>query len=153
MYRITETHLPKKQKTNEKTEDDTFIAFESEITKEIESQIEKMAQNNLRIETFPGYRIQIYSGASRKEASNLVDLLAQVPDITDPVYLHYEQPYFKVKIGDYTSRIKAHEVYTGIKETYPYAIVIRDAVSFNIADYLYPGAASKPETTHQAPTD
>lgn len=57
-----------------------------------------------------GYRIQIYSGTSLSKANKIKALFM----ITYPAiesYLIYQQPSFKVRVGDYHNRLEANKFY------------------------------------------
>ena len=50
--------------------------------------------------TMPGYRIQIYFGSDRTKANEIkTDFLHVFPNIS--TYLVYQQPNFKIRVGDY----------------------------------------------------
>jgi len=56
--------------------------------------------------SMPGYRIQIYFGSERTKAQELrASFLQTYPDI--PAYLIYQQPNFKVRVGDFRTRLEA----------------------------------------------
>ena len=119
------------------------LAFEASVTEDIDVLVAQMAKTNLRVESFPGYRIQVYSAGNRNDAEEVIKYLEEELEVTEPIYLDYEQPNFKVKIGDYTNRVKAHEIHSTLKEEYPYSIVIRDEIAFDMEEYLNPTEKKK----------
>ncbi len=121
------------------------LAFDASVTKDIDALVAQMARTNLRVESFPGYRIQVYSAGDRNEAEKVIKYLEEKLEIKVPIYLNYEQPNFKVKIGDYTNRVKAYEMHFLLKEEYPDSIIIRDKVAFDVATYLNPLKDKKDE--------
>ncbi len=80
---------------------------------------------NERNKTLPGYRIQVASlsgNDSKRRAFALKDKIKEnFSEI--PVYVVYEEPNFKVKVGDFTSRLEAYELLSRIKSSYPGTIV------------------------------
>lgn len=55
-----------------------------------------------------GFRVQIFSGPSRSEAVNVQNtFLRQYSDIG--AYLNYEEPNYRVKVGDFRTRAQANE--------------------------------------------
>ncbi len=102
------------------------------VNDSIQATVQQIALANTIIESFPGYRIQVYSASSRENALEIIKYLEEELKIKDPIYLHYEQPNFKVKIGDYTNRIRAYEVHATLKTEYPYSIIIRDDIKLYI---------------------
>lgn len=70
-----------------------------------------------------GYRIQIYIGRSREEAIELRNkFLETYPDINAD--LVFENPYVKVRIGEYRNRIEAQKMYFELKKEYESVIVV-----------------------------
>ena len=72
----------------------------------------------------------ILPAGSAMEALENFQLL--YPD--EKVYLVFEEPYFKVKVGNFTSRIEASLYLKSIKADYPYAFVIKDVL--DMEEYL-----------------
>lgn len=55
-----------------------------------------------------GFRVQIFSGSSRSEAVNVQNaFLRQYSDMG--AYLNYEEPNYRVKVGDFRTRAEANE--------------------------------------------
>ncbi|MBI9033140.1 MAG: SPOR domain-containing protein [Bacteroidales bacterium] len=79
-----------------------------------------------------GFRIQIYfeSGNNSKTQSIEIreEFLKEFPDIR--AYITFKEPYYRVRIGDYRTRLQADGVLKGIKRTYPNAFVIKDQINF-----------------------
>lgn len=78
--------------------------------------------------TFPGFRIQINFGQNRDEANKTVsDFAAKYPGI--PTYLSYQQPYFKVNVGDFRTKLEAVKNLNIIRKDYPGAFVVKDKIN------------------------
>ncbi len=60
-----------------------------------------------------GWRVQAYAG-DRIEANQLRNALREM-DPNLPIYYIYENPYFKVRVGDYRTRFEALEMYYRLK--------------------------------------
>lgn len=57
-----------------------------------------------------GYRIEIYQGSDREEAQEAFELFKETfPDIAANVV--FENPYVKVKVGTYRSKLEAQKLY------------------------------------------
>jgi hypothetical protein len=79
--------------------------------------------------TFPGFRVQVYNGNDRTFAQKMkTDILQSHPDL--PVYLIYETPYFKVRLGDYRDRIEAQKVLHNMKQVYTGVLLVPDKINF-----------------------
>ena len=78
--------------------------------------------------TFPGYRIQVHFGSDRTGANTAkTDFTTKYPGYSS--YLTYQQPYFKVCIGDFRSKLEAVSALNKIKKDYPGAFVVRDKIN------------------------
>jgi hypothetical protein len=79
--------------------------------------------------TVPGYRVQIYNGNDRALAQKIkTDILQAHPDL--PVYLIYETPYFKVRLGDYRDKIEAQKMLHDMKLLYTGVLLVPDKINF-----------------------
>ena len=64
-----------------------------------------------------GYRIQIFSGSSRKDAYNLqARFQSEYPGIR--TYISYTTPDFKVHVGDFRTRLEAEKQVQDMKYRY-----------------------------------
>jgi len=64
-----------------------------------------------------GYRVQIYSGANRREAFNVqARFQTEYPGVR--TYISYRTPDFKVHIGDYRTRLEAEKQVQDMKYRY-----------------------------------
>ena len=89
--------------------------------------IKRQTQENLEKQSMPGYRIQIYFGGNRQKASEIkLDFANQFPDIS--TYLTYQQPNYKVRVGDYKSRFDAMKTLKLLEGKYPTTFVVPDDV-------------------------
>jgi hypothetical protein len=86
-------------------------------------------------ETYPGiegWRIEIFFEAgnySKKMAMEAKsDFVQKHPEI--PSYLIFQQPYYKVRVGDFRSKMKAEELLRSIESDYPQAFVVVDEINF-----------------------
>ena len=81
-----------------------------------------------------GYRIQIFEESGNKSSTRAREVMAEFstkyPDI--PVYLTWQAPNFKVRVGDFETRMKAEGFLNKIKRTYPIAWVIKDKIKFPV---------------------
>ena len=94
----------------------------------LDSLIDKnIAKNNIN-RTITGYRIQLFSGNERNNANNTkTKFLRLFPEQT--AYLSYQQPYFKIRVGDFRSRFEAKLFYNKIKDEFSESIIIQDKIN------------------------
>jgi hypothetical protein len=84
------------------------------------------AMNEVR-QSMPGYRIQIYFGTDRSKASEIkAEFKKDHADIE--TYLVYHQPNFKVRVGDFKTRLEAVKAIQLISIYYPGAFIVKDEV-------------------------
>ncbi|MHC1708526.1 MAG: SPOR domain-containing protein [Bacteroidales bacterium] len=88
--------------------------------------------NNRQKGTMDGFRIQIFfdSGSdSKKRAMDArTEFLAKFPEIT--AYLTFQEPFYKVRVGDFRLRIEADGGLERIKGDYPSAFTVKDKIYF-----------------------
>jgi hypothetical protein len=78
-----------------------------------------------------GYRVQIYFGTDRNKAQEVrSEFLSNNPNT--PAYLIYHQPYFKVRIGDFYSRLDAIGFLNKIAVDYTTSFVVSDDVKLPV---------------------
>lgn len=91
--------------------------------------VEKHIEFNERVKTMPGYRIQIasFSGAnSRTSAFAMKErFIESFPEVE--VYLVFDEPNFKVKVGDFTTKLEAFAFLQKIKLQFP-GVIIKDNI-------------------------
>jgi len=99
------------------------------ITKDarVDELIKKQREINLQKQTIPGYRIQIYFGVSRQRASELkAEFSGKHPEMNS--YLSYQQPNFKVRVGDFRTRLEAQKFLKDIQGLYATSFIVLDDI-------------------------
>jgi hypothetical protein len=75
-----------------------------------------------------GYRIQIFSGSDRKQAYNVQSKFQnKFPDTH--TYLSYRDPNFKVKVGDFRSRIEAEKMVEEMKPAFGGLFILSEKIN------------------------
>jgi hypothetical protein len=88
---------------------------------------------NKKFPVIPGYRIQIY-----KESGNTaLDKALAIRDKFEkkynlPAYITFNEPYYRVRVGDFRTRLEAIRFLEKIKRTYPLAWDIKDDIQIPI---------------------
>jgi len=78
--------------------------------------------------TFPGYRIQINFGQDRNQANKVRnDFSGKYPGI--PTYMAYQQPYFKVNVGDFRTKLEATKNLNMVRKSYPGSFIVKDKIN------------------------
>ena len=80
----------------------------------------------------PGYRIQIFMESGNEAlntAEEIKEAFAEKYDNT-PAYLIFAAPYYRVRVGDFRTRLQAEKFLQKINRNYPNAWVIKDDINF-----------------------
>ncbi len=97
------------------------------VNKKLDAILDTIAMRNKSVKFTNGFRIQIYVGNDRKSADDAkIYTYQKYPEIFP--YLSYQQPIYKVKIGDFLNRMDAERYYSDIKDLYPSAMILPDKV-------------------------
>lgn len=96
----------------------------------INTLISKQAELFVIDSTSEGFRVQIFMeiGNNAVEHANSVknDFEEAYPDI--PIYLSYDQPYYRLRVGDFRNRVEAEKCLRLIKPNYTEAFVTADLI-------------------------
>ena len=80
----------------------------------------------------PGYRIHLYMDSGNRARLNTqreqADFEEEYPDITS--YIIYEEPYFKLRAGDFRTRLDARRFLEKIRRDYSSAYIVVDLINF-----------------------
>jgi hypothetical protein len=105
---------------------ETINVIERGDSKVIVGQNLKVAPKNIK-----GYRVVIFmknSQTARGEAiTTQKDFSSQFPDVV--AYLSYENPYFKVSVGNCTTREEAVELLGRLHDLYPKAFIVHSNIN------------------------
>lgn len=101
----------------------------------VEAQLEKvldsLADQSRKAKRIQGYRILIYSGNSREDATRSKELAYKSLSNAD-VYTSYLSPTFKVKLGDYYQKLDAFLVLKKIQVAFPMAVIVEEVVNLKL---------------------
>lgn len=93
----------------------TPVAPALNVNRQLDAVLDTLSVQNRSIRYAPGFRIQVYVGTQRQEVDATKALIAQNFPELNP-YLSYNQPTYKLKIGDFMRRIDAERYYTSVKQ-------------------------------------
>ncbi|MCJ8211883.1 SPOR domain-containing protein [Mucilaginibacter sp. RS28] len=75
-----------------------------------------------------GYRVQIFSGSDRNQAFKAqAKFQDKYPDIR--TYISYHEPNFKVRIGDFRTRLEAQKMLYELKPWFPLMFIISEKIN------------------------
>lgn len=98
----------------------------------VDSLVNLHIEHNKKYPVFQGYRIQILK-ASGNDALDLTEeaktlFMEKYSDAN--VYLTFDEPYYRVRVGDFRTRLEAEKFLRKISRKYPGAWVIQDYINF-----------------------
>ena len=118
--------------TDEEKDDQVHIEVDSLLL----ANYYKLITENSSIKGIPGYRIRIFSesGLGAKEQQQLMRarFLSEFPGID--AYHKYDEPYFKVYVGDCRTRSEAVKLDDMIKKEFPNTFIVPDYINLKRAD-------------------
>ena len=107
-------------------------ATNAQVTIKIDEKInEQLRMKNASIDTtkIAGYRIQIaFSTDHKNVSSSEYEFKNWFPIFRNRVYTLYQQPYWKVRVGDYYREIDAQKMLKDVREHFPNAILVKDNI-------------------------
>lgn len=80
-----------------------------------------------------GYRVQIFSGSNRKDAySAQARLQSQYPELR--TYIIYNEPNFKVRAGDFRTRLEAQKLMQDLRASFSSLFIISEKINLPKTD-------------------
>lgn len=90
--------------------------------------LDSIAGQNLKATRIQGFRILLYSGNQRTDATKAKENAYRMLPNSN-VYTTYQQPTFKVKLGDFYEKREAFLLLGKLEATFPNAVIIEELVS------------------------
>ena len=112
----------------------SFSQNNGNVVLEQDQRIEQLIQRQKEIHaadnTIDGYRIQIFmeSGNDAVELANVAmeEFKEKYPDM--PIYLIFGQPYYRLRVGDFRTRLEAEKSFQTISQDYKKAFITSDRI-------------------------
>ena len=107
---------------------DGYVIVEQD--QRIEQLIQKQKDIHSADNTIDGFRIQIFmeSGNDAVELANVAmeEFKSKYPDI--PIYLVFGQPYYRLRVGNFRTRLEAEKAFQILSKDYKKAFVTSDRI-------------------------
>ncbi len=99
----------------------------------IDNKVDLLLKKKLELDqqkpSIQGYRVQLYYGGNRTEALELKSKFAQLhPEVES--YLIYQQPYFRLRVGDFRTRLEAYKLMKKVEKEFPSVFIVNDEINF-----------------------
>jgi hypothetical protein len=93
------------------------------------ADIEKLDSLKKMYPTKPsGYRVQIFFGKRDEAREKKVEFLQKYPDVG--AYISYLAPNFRLRVGDFRTKIACEEFKREISEDFPASYIVKDKIEF-----------------------
>lgn len=100
----------------------------------IDSLISRYILYNLRLNGMDGFRIQIYNSSdknAREESGKArAEFMTAFPDIIAYPPTFERPSYYKIRVGDYRTRIEGTKYLLMVRKVFPDAILVPDIINF-----------------------
>jgi len=97
----------------------------------IDMLVRKHIKMNQKQQTKKGFRIQLIQNSDRsKVEQKKAEFLTDFPDLKP--HMVYSQPYFKLRVGDFDSRLEAYPYYKSIIKKFSTATIVPDEVNIEL---------------------
>ena len=93
-----------------------------ESSARISELVAQKKEYNKKVNSYPGYKIQIYYGSEKECYEIEEDFKLQFPEIKTSII--FSTPQWKLQVGNYRTRLEADKSILDIKKEYPSAIVL-----------------------------
>ncbi|MCG9880345.1 MAG: SPOR domain-containing protein [Bacteroidia bacterium] len=109
-----------------------YVWAQNNVFVKADPKLDSLVNKNLEInkgnQTLDGYRIQIFAGSDRNNAQAMRSkFITEFPD--EQVYLIYQQPYFKLRVGDYRNLIEAQGMYKKLQKQFEQLLIVPDKIN------------------------
>lgn len=74
-----------------------------------------------------GYRVQIHFGSEKTKALEVKSKFIS-QNYKEVAYLDYQQPYFKIRVGDFRTKLEAYKFLQEILGGFPGAFIVSDDI-------------------------
>ena len=105
---------------------------EGSLTISADSRLDSLIQIHKRTneekQTMPGYRVQLFFGTDRKKANDIRSGFLQKHSEVS-AYVIYQQPNYKVRAGDFRTRLEANRLLQKITLEFPSAFLVKDEIA------------------------
>lgn len=98
----------------------------------IDSLLQLHIAYNTAFPVMPGYRIQLFMESGNAALTAAEEIKEKFKEKHDdiPAYITFGEPYYRVRVGDFRTRLEAIKFLDQIERYYPQAWVVKDKINF-----------------------
>ena len=100
----------------------------SDLTMKVSAMLDSITAENFKASRIQGFRILLYSGNEREAAVRAKETAYGIFPKAD-VYMAYSAPTFKVRLGDFYSRLDAWQQLLKLRSQFPQAVITNEIVT------------------------
>ena len=138
----TEQPTPPRKEIRQALAESKFLDSQSPVSGKVvvreQGDAAAIVEGNLHQETkaVNGYRIVIFMSNKHSARQDAIATQQQFVELypTEGVYLSYENPYFKVTVGDFRTKSEAMALLERIRYEFPSAFVVKENIAFPVVD-------------------
>ena len=112
-----------------------FAQIKGSLYVKQDERVERLMQRQREIyavsNTMSGFRVQIFMEIGNEAVDHAEamkkDFTEDFPEL--PIYLSYEQPYYRLRVGDFRNRVEAEKYLRILKPKYGMAFVTADIIN------------------------
>jgi hypothetical protein len=129
VHRPKFSELPESKSETEENADvqTVFPEPQYDVTKNLNSVLDSIDRLRVNINYIDGFTVQVYSGTSSAEAKIAKGKVFSALQDATPV-LKYDEPNFKVSVGNYYTRLEAQKTYAQLRKKFPTSIIIPERI-------------------------
>ena len=117
-------------------QDDNTNQLSIEVDSLLVANYYKLMITNSKVKGVPGYRIRIFSesglGAKEDQQQVRAKFISLYPGID--AYHRYDEPYFKVYVGDCRTKSEALKLHDKISKNFPNSFILPDNINLKSTD-------------------
>lgn len=97
------------------------------VNRRLDMVLDTISMRNRSIKHAQGFRIQVYVGNNRQEADAVKTYIyTTLPEILP--YVTFTNPTYRIKVGDFLTRLDAERYFEQLKAIYPGAMILPEKV-------------------------
>lgn len=108
-------------------EDFSSITPKHHVTRKLNTVLDSIDVLRKDVRYIDGFSIQVYSGTSSEEARLSRGKVLSILPESEPD-MRFDEPNFKVKVGNFYSRMEAQKTYAKLKSEFSKAIIIPERI-------------------------
>lgn len=120
-------NVPDVPEEEKDTTSDVVVTPESHTNDKVVKLYDALAEYYESIDNIYGYRIQLYSGSNESVAKSIITKFKMKYGTEKySTYIKYESPMFKVKVGDFISRLEVFRLYHELMHDFTSSLQVPD---------------------------